>query len=260
MDRSFLSQPEVIAASRQFVCVRLTTYEDREENDFLKALWVGRSGEVENTLFTLLSPDGKRTLVHPSRSTRQAFVDAEDMAKSMRRIAAEFEPRPDALKSNPPLPLVANVRLALDVAACDDRPLLVLRVKDADAKTLEGQVAALAWSEEFLGQFVYVRAASFEELGPITGGGRNDGVLIVEPDVYGTKGKVLREIASDEVATHLAKALRAEVSKYQRRDKDFHDHVRKGQLNGIFWETALPVTDPMEKRARERGRERKSMN
>src|SRR4051794_5498010 len=104
MDRSFLSQPEVIAASRRFVRVRLTTYEDREENDFLKALWVGRSGEVENTLFTLLAPDGKRTLVRPARSARHAFANAEDMAAALNRIAGDFEPRADARKGTPPLP------------------------------------------------------------------------------------------------------------------------------------------------------------
>ena len=123
MDRSFLSQPEVIAASRKFVCIRLATYEDKEEAAFLKSLWVGRSGEVENTLFTILSPDGKRTLVHPSRSPRHEYEDAGAMAASLKRIAGEHELRKDAGEKTPPLPLVANVRLALDVAACDGRPL-----------------------------------------------------------------------------------------------------------------------------------------
>ena len=31
-------------------------------------------------------------------------------------------------------------------------------------------------------------------------------------------------------------------------------HVRAGHLEGIFWQTAIPVTDPMELMARERGR------
>ena len=37
MDRSYLSQQDVIAASRPFICVRLTTYESKEEGAFLKA-------------------------------------------------------------------------------------------------------------------------------------------------------------------------------------------------------------------------------
>jgi len=37
MDRSYLSQPEVVAVSRRFVCIRLLTYEDSSENAFVKA-------------------------------------------------------------------------------------------------------------------------------------------------------------------------------------------------------------------------------
>ena len=42
MDRSFLSRPEVIAASEAFVCVRLTSYENADEMAFLKDMFVGR--------------------------------------------------------------------------------------------------------------------------------------------------------------------------------------------------------------------------
>ena len=40
MDKSFLSQSEVIAASRKFVCIRLATYENAEEAKFLKSISV----------------------------------------------------------------------------------------------------------------------------------------------------------------------------------------------------------------------------
>src|SRR5579859_4581424 len=124
MDRSFLSQPEVIAASRQVVCVRLMSYENAAESEFLKGLMTTRSGEVENTTVVVMSPDGKRELTRAGRSTRQVFGDAAQMAESLTRIARQFEPK---TKDAPPeLPKVANVRLALDVASCDNQPLVVL--------------------------------------------------------------------------------------------------------------------------------------
>ena len=61
MDGSFLSDADVVAASRKFVCIRLSTYEDAEEAEFLRSIYVGRSGDLENTVFAILSPDGKRT-------------------------------------------------------------------------------------------------------------------------------------------------------------------------------------------------------
>lgn len=64
MDRSFLSRPEVVRASRQFVCIRLATYESFEEAQMLRGIFLGGSGQVENTTFALLSPDGKTPLVY----------------------------------------------------------------------------------------------------------------------------------------------------------------------------------------------------
>src|SRR5436305_8036895 len=129
MDRSFLSQAPVIDASRRFVCVRLTTYENREEGEFLKSFRVTRSGELENTVFTILSPDGKRQLARAARSARQTFGDAPRMAETMNRIAGEHEQK--AVVGQPAqLPKVPNVRLAVNVASCDNRPLVVLFAED----------------------------------------------------------------------------------------------------------------------------------
>ena len=67
MDRSFLSQPEVITAARKFVCVRLATYESAAEGQFLASICPTGSGELENTVFAILSPDGKQKLARVSR-------------------------------------------------------------------------------------------------------------------------------------------------------------------------------------------------
>ena len=49
MDRSFLSDAAVIASSRKFVCIRLATYESESEAKILKSIFLGRSGDLENT-------------------------------------------------------------------------------------------------------------------------------------------------------------------------------------------------------------------
>src|SRR5262245_24399716 len=109
MDRSFLSRAEVIDASRAFVCVRLTTYENADEMAFMKDLFVGRSGEVENTTFTVLAPDGKRELLRTSRGPEHLFRDAADMATRLRKIATGYRATADVTT----LPLVSDVRLGL---------------------------------------------------------------------------------------------------------------------------------------------------
>src|SRR5947209_110531 len=103
MDRSFLSRSEVIAASRAFVCVRLMTYENQEEADFLKSFLVTRSGELENTVFAILAPDGQQRLVRGSRTAKQTFRDAEQMAETMNRLARTY-PAKISLTGQPKLP------------------------------------------------------------------------------------------------------------------------------------------------------------
>jgi hypothetical protein len=251
MDRSFLSRPEVIAASRQFVCVRLATYEDKEEAAFLKSFNVTRSGELENTVYCILSPDGKQKLVRAARGIRQVFGSPAQMAESMNRIAQQHQ----AKEAPARLPLVANVRLALDVAASDNQPLVVLIAKDEPTrKALERQVAALAWSKELIGRFVYTSTTNAKELSELEGIDRAAGLVVIQPDKFGLKGKVLKQSKSGTPPEKLAQTLRSAALAFERQEKTFQNHVREGQRQGVFWETQVPVTDPMERNARERGR------
>ncbi|MBM3457017.1 MAG: hypothetical protein FJX77_00575, partial [Armatimonadetes bacterium] len=149
MDRSFLSQPEVVAASRRFVCIRPLTYEDRAAQAFLRGLLVGRSGEVENTTCCLLSPDGKDPLTRPARSFQQIYRDAPEMAEWMNRVADEYAAwrrhQKQANRSASSLPVVTGVRLGLATAAADDQPLAVLYNPPGSDRRLESRLAGLAW-------------------------------------------------------------------------------------------------------------------
>ena len=72
MDRSFLTDKDVVAASRKFVCIRLATYEDAAENEVLKGIFAMR-GTLQNTVFGILTPDGKTHIVRSGRSPAWAF-------------------------------------------------------------------------------------------------------------------------------------------------------------------------------------------
>src|SRR5207248_1516298 len=151
-----------------------------------------------NTVFTILSPDGQRQLARASRSARATFGDAHSMAATMQRIAGEYASKPPAGGQLPELPRVPNVRLAVNVAACDNRPLVVLFAPDEKSRrSLEKRLAPLAWSEPFLGQFVYVTASGVEELSEIEGVQANSGVLVVQPERFGRKGKVLQQVGAE---------------------------------------------------------------
>jgi hypothetical protein len=233
------------------------TYEDREEGAFLEAFNVTRSGELENSVFAILSSDGKQQLVHASRSTHHAFNNAQTMAETMNRIARPADSDQKNARSRAELPKVPNVRLAVDVAACDNQPLVVLFAASAkNLSELEQRLAGLAWSEQFIGKFVYVTASDAKELTKIEGRSVEAGMLVVQADQFGMSGKTLSQVDASASLEDLVKCLQTGVEKHAAKDKTFVNHVGEGHRQGIFWETAIPVTDPMEKQARERGRQR----
>ena len=73
----------MVKASRDFVCIRPTTYESAEEAKVLESFFSGRSGQLENTVFVMLAPDGKTKLTRSGRSPQHIFGDAERLAEFM---------------------------------------------------------------------------------------------------------------------------------------------------------------------------------
>jgi hypothetical protein len=252
MDRSLLSQPEVITASRQFVCVRLLTYENPEEMNFVKSLWVGRSGEVENTTVGFFAPDGKEKLTRLSRSFTHAYRSPSEMASAMNRIAGRYTLA--AQTTTPPLPEVIDVRRAVNVAASDNQPLVIIYVKEEAARRqLVDRVSRLAWSKPFIGRFVYVTASAPNQLENVSGAGTEPGIFVVQANEFGMEGKVIAKALGTDVNTEqITAAFQTGLKESTFVRKDQRSHNRAGQAKGIFWETVTPVSDPQERMARER--------
>lgn len=246
MDRSFLSQKDVIEASRDFVCIRLATYESAAEAKVLKSIWVSRDGDIKNTTFAILSPDGRRLLTDAGRGPDWALGrgGAAEQAQQMTRIAREFR----TSKSPAALPTCADLRRALNIAACDMQPLVVAIGKPGEpwiAKSL----AKLAWNDDFIGRFVWA-TASRDELDAIDGVGAKDKLIVVQPDDYGLTGTVIARSASRPTA--IAKALRAGLDAFRVGEKDSRRHIRRGQRTDKQWKPAIEVTDGPTARRRDR--------
>jgi hypothetical protein len=228
---------EVVEASRAFVCVRPQTYEDAEEAKVLAYVFAGRSG-LENTSFALLDPEGKK-LTAGSRSPTMTYGAVEGFVEALKSTAAKYA---DDAKSIDALPTLRDLRLALNVAAADMRPLVVVRGKDKDAAAaLARKVAKFAWSKELVGTSHYVvlqAPETFEGLAPELG------VSVVLPDPYGLGGKVLAHAKPDADAKALAKALTDGVAQQSVEPREHDDHIREARRRGIEWKSPIPVSDP----------------
>ncbi len=245
MDRSILSDQRLVQASRDFVCVRLATYEDEAEAEFLASVFRGRSGELENTVFALLAPDGETKLARAGRSPGMVYGHGEEgtrkLLAAMKAATKRYSGKQNQVAL--PLPRLKDLRLALNVAACDHLPLaLVVRGEKPDAG-FEKTLAELAWSESLRGRLTWA-VADRSEAKKVLGRDFAVGLHIVAPDTFGLDGETLASVESESPVVRIEKAVLTAVAKHDPELLEHRDHLRAGRRKGKTWETAVPVTDP----------------
>ncbi len=240
----------MILASRPFVAIRPTTYESAKERDYLLGLYQGRSGQMENSTFALLKSDGKTPLSPISRGPERVFGSSVRMAEAMRLISAKQTTKetPGRLKTSPAL---ANLRLAINVAACDNLPLVVLG--PAAGPGFEAAMTDLFFDSPWQGRFVLCQGNA-SEMGKLLhlDGGKVPAMAVVQADPFGLSGRILARLDPGDKGGKLADTLALGAAGFQATARNFRGHLTAGFEAGAFWETAIPVTDLQENRARAR--------
>ena len=257
IDNGWLLKDEVVAASRDFVCIRLTSYESAEEAAFVTKL----QGNPVNTVFAILTPDALPALAMKGlgRGPGELFADPADMVKQMGEVAAKFAGGSAATKADgqPALPITLDARLGLAVASADLQPLaLVIAPDEKTRAALEAKLAVLAWSNDLRGRFTYASADSLGGLkldgldtlksDAFKSGAFKSGVLLIEPDVFGVEGKIVSAIDANDVDKMLSDAMHAASAKHVRAAKSREQLKRLALANGIFFETGIPVSGKKE--------------
>lgn len=214
------------------------TYESASEAEVLKSYW--RPGAaLENTLFVILDPYG-RPLTRGSREPSWQYRDAHEMAVSLDDIARRYSGRGE----NQNLPVVATVRLGLNVAAADKLPLaIVVSDRSQERQAMEKKLAPLSWRSELIGKVTYT-SATRNELSALSGVSITRGYVFVAPNEFGTSGQVLAQINAEASAADLERALKQTIYQYRPSSTEYRDHIRMGMQEGIKWTSAIPVTDP----------------
>jgi hypothetical protein len=232
-----------VAASREFVCIRPQTYEDADEAEILSWVFSDRDGTLRNTSFGILSSDGKRKLSRTGRSPNMVYGTATEFARALREIAVE-----QGTADKPPiaaLPELADLRLALDVATADLRPLVVAYAEDSkELARLRELLQGPAWSKPLVGRLRYVVLDGAENLVDFEELNLKPGVSVVQAEAYGRGGEILAHAGPSASAAELDALLATGLAEFDAQSKDVRAHIRDGERAGIEWETAIPVTDP----------------
>ncbi|MEM1444247.1 MAG: hypothetical protein AAGF67_18010 [Verrucomicrobiota bacterium] len=237
----------MIEAAKKFVCIRIATYEDQNEAQFVTERLMREGDSLRNFGYALASPGFEDILERSDRGPNFVYGSGEEMAAKLDSISENFTPR-ESTDSFPGVPKMKDVRLALNVASCDGIPCLVIYGEsEAELERLQQKMGVVAWDEEVAGRFIYAVASEEEALEGISGNRSGTGYLIVQPDPYGLEGKVVATVSEPNSADQLKSDLLAAVDDYSRIAKTHGQHVRSGRQNGISWETevAVPERDRM---------------
>ena len=173
------------------------------------------------------------------------------MAKGMDAIAQKYPP--NKAEGVPTLPVTLTPSLGLAVAAGDNQPLIVVLAADTKRQMeWEAKVAALAWDKDFEGRFVYAIASSMKQMPKVQGHSITEGILVIEPDIFGLGGKVVKEVTAEQPVGQLRETLQQVARNYVPIVKNRRQLATLGLKEGIFYETGIPVSGRGEAADRER--------
>jgi hypothetical protein len=309
--RCFL-HPEVIAASRNFVNVRLNIWLNEQnyqrEHTLVSATYEGGS-YTANTVFALFEPNaegvqadsfppessmyyGTRVgspypacCIQPKegspeigRARRAVFIrarrkedlgedtpehlverilweqengrDGPGLAKIMNGLAAEHVVKGSSKQSMPVLPLMPNLRQAINMGATDSRAVLVI-VRSADdagkkpkveSTSMDAMLQQLLFEEGIIGRMHAVVAtptewAQAKDSGKVKGSERSTGIIFLRPGFFGKTAEVQTELPVDggleATRTALSESLRVFRETWRKLDRE--QLIKKGVADGLTW-------------------------
>ncbi|MEC9094311.1 MAG: hypothetical protein VX438_16490 [Planctomycetota bacterium] len=252
MDRSFLSSDQLIKASRDFVCIRTATYEDKQEAEFLKQAFVTRpGGTLRNFGYCILSPDGKEKLRRSERGPNFVYASSAAMAADLRKIAAQYPAKETGGDQVSPVPMIKNVRLGINVASCDGLPCVVILGQNlGEVNRSLKKLSRVVWNEDVAGKFIYASTTRLADLHQVSGVTAKAGFWVIKPGPYGIQGQVIQSIDSGISDQGLKDALLRAANAFDRTRKNHGLHVRQGRRTDQSWKTEVPVPERVRSRSR----------
>jgi hypothetical protein len=245
------STKEFIETSRDFVCVRLETYESIEHQDLIRSFLNGR---MENTAFCILDPKAEDRLTRSSRSPSMvlgaqgrgpgATAGSNDIViAEMKKLAADYRTRGDTDETV--LQDFHSYHQALNVASGDQRLLVFVAAGERDQPAIRKNLEPVFADEAVVGRFHldFGNADKDKEwastLAKLKG---NSGIIVIRSDEFGQEGEVVAQLPITAKAAEIKTTLLAANEKFadDEKRKVYSDHVAEGRREGITFETGIP--------------------
>jgi len=201
----------------------------------------GGGGELRNTTFALLDPSGETALARTGRSPQMVYKNIDSFAVNLASIANKFESEV-GIKS---LPLMSNLRLGLNISACDGIPLVV--IINNESRKLEkalSNIVKLSQADSLSGQAHYVLLKDTKEIENLKNYRPDNFVYVLKPDEFGITGSVVAAFRGKEDLSLIALRAAFDTARIPKKTlNDSRQHVRQGRIKGITWESQMPRAD-----------------
>ena len=228
------SDPDVIKASRKFICVRIDSYESEENQKIVRSHLGGR---FENTAFCVIAPDGKERLTRSGRGPQHISRDFDDIAA----IADRYKSRGDILNSH--IPDFNSFALALNVSSADQKILLLIAGDEDEIVAAGKRIRSVVWNKNVMGRFNYdFESDSSSWTGPLSSKSKGSGFHLIRPGEFGLEGQIGMSLSLNASNSNLLKAMVVANRDYAKstKKKVYSSHVVEGRRQGKRIEMAVP--------------------
>ena len=228
------SDPDVIKASRKFICVRIDSYESEENQNIVRSHLGGR---FENTAFCVIAPDGEERLTRSGRGPQHISRDFDDIVA----IADRYKSRGDILNSH--IPDFNSFALALNVSSADQKILLLIAGDEDEIVAAGKRIRSVVWNKNVMGRFNYdFESDSSSWTGPLSSKSKGSGFHLIRPGEFGLEGQIVMSLSLNASNSNLLKAMVVANRDYAKstKKKVYSSHVVEGRRQGKRIEMAVP--------------------
>jgi len=228
------SDPDVIKASRKFICVRIDSYESEENQKIVRSHLGGR---FENTAFCVIAPDGEERLTRSGRGPQHISRDFDDIVA----IADRYKSRGDILNSH--IPDFNSFALALNVSSADQKILLLIAGDEDEIVAAGKRIRSVVWNKNVMGRFNYdFESDSSSWTGPLSSKSKGSGFHLIRPGEFGLEGQIVMSLSLNASNSNLLKAMVVANRDYAKstKKKVYSSHVVEGRRQGKRIEMAVP--------------------
>lgn len=222
--------------SREFVCVRIDSYESEEHQKYVRTFLDGR---FENSAFCLLEPNGEDWLSRAGRGP-EMVLGRRSAPDRMAEVAALYPPTVDVKQAI--VPDFHSVRQAMNVASADQRVLVLVHGSNESTQPLRESLRAVVSDERIIGRFHFDFDSGDEWKKSISRLKGNSGIALIRSGEFGLEGSVMHQLPLEADNSSVITALVAANKEFARTTakKVYSDHVSKGRREGIYFEGAVP--------------------